>query len=465
MVCNELKNTIQMKYDYIKNELDERSRRHWVAIEAKAIGWGGISVVSVSTGMSHSTIKRGLVEIERSMKTKSKNDRRIRNKGGGRKPLLYHDPTLLRDLDAMIDPTESGDPMPPLRWTCKSIRKLAEELNIQGHKIGRQKVDELLHRLDYSLQGNRKVKEGSSHPDRNAQFEYIYSQVKKFQKRNQPVISIDAKKKENIGDFKNDGQEWHPKGDPEQVRVYDFKDKELGKGIPYGVYDQTANNGWVSVGIDHDTAEFAGATILHWWIQGSKEYPDAKKLLITADESPTDESVGFILGARGPYRSAASFGSELPQDKAGICFPFSPATKRWRSPKGIPADGGGSNSSRSRLWKILLQKLADETNLIISVCHFPPGTSKWNKIEHRMFAFITKNWRGRPPVSHEVMVNLIRNTTTEKGLPIRAALDKDQYLVDRKIGDPELECVNIEKADIHGEWNYKIYPDDNIRNI
>ena len=397
-----------MKYGYIKNELDERSRRHWAAIEAKAIGWGGISVVSVSTGMSHSTIKRGLVEIERSMKPESKNgDRRIRKKGGGRKPLLYHDPTLLEDLDAMVDPTARGDPMSPLRWTCKSTRKLAEELNIQGHKIGRQKVDELLHKLDYSLQGNRKVKEGSSHPDRNAQFEYIYSQVKKFQKRNQPVISIDAKKKENIGDFKNDGQEWHPKGDPEQVRVYDFKDKELGKGIPYGVYDQTANVGWVSVGIDHDTAEFAGATILHWWIQmGSKEYPDAKKLLITAD-------------------------------------------------------GGGSNSSRSRLWKIVLQKLADETNLIISVCHFPPGTSKWNKIEHRMFAFITKNWRGRPLVSHEVMVNLISNTTTEKGLRIRAALDENQYPTGKKVSDQELESVNIKKAVFHGEWNYKISPNEN----
>ncbi len=405
MIPAELGQTIRMKFEAMKTELDERSRRRWAAVEAQAIGWGGISTVSAATGMSSRTIRRGFKELQQPVDQSHKDrDRRVRKPGGGRKPLIDHDPTLLRDLDALVEPTARGDPTTPLRWTCKSTRKLAQELNKQGHRIGRQKVDDLLHMMKYSLQSNRKVKEGSSHPDRNTQFEYINSQVNAFQERNQPVISIDAKKKENIGDFKNNGQEWLPEGTPALVRVYDFVDKELGKGIPYGVYDQTANVGWVSVGIDHDTAEFAEATILQWWQQmGSNEYPNATELLITAD-------------------------------------------------------GGGSNSSRTRLWKIVLQRLADQTDLKISVCHFPPGTSKWNKIEHRMFAFITKNWRGKPLVSHEVMVNLIANTTTEKGLRIRAALDKNRYPTGKKVSDQELESVNIQRADFHGEWNYSISP-------
>lgn len=408
MVRSELEKIIRIKFESLKTDLDERSRRRWAAIEARAIGRGGISVVSASTGMSSQTIRRGLAEIKDPSEQAVRNGvRRIRIPGGGRKPITYHDPTLLQDLDALVDPTARGDPTTPLRWTCKSVRQLEKELHRQGHRIGRQKINDLLHDLKYSLQGNRKVKEGSSHPDRNTQFKYINAQVKAFQQRNQPVISIDAKKKERIGDFKNNGQEWRPKGDPELVRVYDFEDKELGKGIPYGVYDQTANVGWVSVGVDHDTAEFAGATILQWWQQmGSKEYPYATELLITAD-------------------------------------------------------GGGSNSSRTRLWKVVLQRLADQTNLKISVCHFPPGTSKWNKIEHRLFAFITKNWRGKPLVSHEVMVNLIGNTTTEKGLRIHAVLDKNQYPTGKKVSDQEIEGINIQRADFHGEWNYSILPNKN----
>lgn len=402
--------TIHMKYKALENEFDERSRRRWAAIEAQAIGRGGISIVSTATGMSPHTIRRGMAEIKQpTIPSTEGKIRRIRKPGGGRKSLTDHDPTLIPDLDALIEPTTRGDPTSPLRWTCKSTRQLERELRRQGHKVGRQKIDNLLHEMNYSLQSNRKVKEGTSHPDRNAQFEYINAKVKAFQQRNQPVVSVDAKKKELIGDFKNSGQEWCPKGNPELVRVYDFEDKKLGKGIPYGVYDPTANVGWVSVGTDHDTAEFAGATLLQWWRQmGSKEYENATELLITAD-------------------------------------------------------GGGSNSSRSRLWKITLQKLANLTNLKISVCHFPPGTSKWNKIEHSMFSFITKNWRGRPLVSHEVMVNLIANTTTEGGLRICAALDMNQYQKGKKVSDEEFKSVNIQRADFHGEWNYLISPNKNFR--
>jgi Rhodopirellula transposase DDE domain len=410
MVTAELERVIRKKYEAMKPELDERSRRRWAAIEARAIGWGGISAVSAATGMSSRTIRRGLEELKKPVE-QSQNDgaRRVRKPGGGRKRLIDYDPTLIRDLDALVEPSARGDPTNPLRWTCKSTRKLAKELNKQGHKIGRQKVDDLLHMMNYSLQSNSKVKEGSSHPDRNAQFEYINDKVHEFQERNQPVVSVDAKKKENIGDYKNNGREWRPRGDPELVRVYDFVDKELGKGIPYGVYDPTTNMGWVSVGTDHDTAEFAGATILQWWQQmGFREYPDATELLITAD-------------------------------------------------------GGGSNSSRTRLWKIVLQRLANNINLKISVCHFPPGTSKWNKIEHRMFAFITKNWRGKPLASHEVMINLIANTTTEKGLRIRAALDNNKYPTGKKVSDQELNSINISRADFHGEWNYKISPKSGVK--
>jgi hypothetical protein len=310
----------------------------------------------------------------------------------------------MQDLEALVAPVTGGDPQSPLRWTCKSTTKLAAELNSHEHRASARTVYSLLRQLNYSLQSNRKTKESGSHPDRNAQFEHINAKTVAFQQRGQPVISVDAKKKELIGDFKNGGLQWRPKGEPEQVRVHDFVDPQWGKAIPYGVYDVTANQGWVSVGTDHETADFAVETIRRWWRQmGRKLYPTATELLITAD-------------------------------------------------------GGGSNGSRSRLWKVALQRLADETGLRLSVCHFPPGTSKWNKIEHRMFAYITQNWRGRPLVSYEVTVNLIANTTTQKGLKIRAQLDNRKYPTGIKVTDDELAQVQIKKDDFHGEWNYQILP-------
>jgi hypothetical protein len=315
-----------------------------------------------------------------------------------------HDPTLVDALLALVEPTSRGDPEAPLRWTCKSVRQLAAELHRQGHPVGRQKVAALLADLRYSLRANRKTKEGAAHPDRNTQFEYINAQAQAFQHRGQPVISVDTKKKELVGDFKNGGREWRPPGEPEEVRVHDFVDKDLGKAIPYGVYDLSANTGWVSVGCDHDTAEFAVESLRRWWYHmGVAAYPQATELLITAD-------------------------------------------------------GGGSNSSRSRVWKVALQRLADELGLQISVCHFPPGTSKWNKIEHRLFSHISLNWRGRPLTSHEVIVNLIANTTTQQGLTIQAQRDTDQYPIGVTVTDQELATVNLQKAAFHGEWNYAIAP-------
>ena len=395
---------IRGKYEPLKKIMDERTCRIWAAAEAKAIGWGGISMVAVATGLSRTTITTAIKELDQLIKGKKIETKKIRRHGGGRKPLIEKDPTLTQDLEMLLEPATRGDPESPLRWTCKSTRKLAEELKNQNHKIGDRKVAQLLHDLDYSLQSNRKIKEGSSHPDRDAQFKYINTKTKLFQAKGQPVISVDAKKKEHIGDFKNVGKEWRPKGEPEEVQVYDFKDKILGKGIPYGVYDVTGNVGWVSVGKDHDTAEFACETIRRWWRKmGVHNYANATNLLIIAD-------------------------------------------------------GGGSNGRRSRLWKISLQNFADESQLKISVCHLPPGTSKWNKIEHRMFCHITQNWRGKPLVSHEVMVNLIGCTTTRKGLKIRAEMDDNEYQTGIKISDKELEKVNIEKEEFHGEWNYKICP-------
>ena len=315
-----------------------------------------------------------------------------------------HDPTLVDALLALVEPTSRGVPEAPLRWTCKSVRQLAAELHRQGHPVGRQKVAALLADLRYSLRANRKTKEGAAHPDRNAQFEYINAQAQAFQHRGQPVISVDTKKKELVGDFKNGGREWRPPGEPEEVRVHDFVDKDLGKAIPYGVYDLSANTGWVSVGCDHDTAEFAVESLRRWWYHmGVAVYPQATELLITAD-------------------------------------------------------GGGSNSSRSRVWKVALQRLADELGLQISVCHFPPGTSKWNKIEHRLFSHISLNWRGRPLTSHEVIVNLIANTTTQQGLTIQAQRDTDHYPTGVTVTDQELATVNLQKAAFHGEWNYTIAP-------
>lgn len=403
--------SIKNKYEPLRFLLDERARRLWAAGEAKELGWGGISLVAKATGLSRTTITTGIKELNALSEGKAigLEPGKVRRAGGGRKSLEEKDSALIPDLEKLLDPMTRGDPESALRWTCKSAGKLAAELNRMGHKIGGRKVSYLLNQLGYSLQSNRKTKEGGSHKDRNAQFEYINNQTQLFQSRGQPVISVDTKKKELIGDFKNGGREWRRKGNPEHVRVYDFptkEEKESGKckGIPYGVYDVTINQGWVSVGIDHDTSEFACETIRRWWYKmGSSEYKDATKLLIMAD-------------------------------------------------------GGGSNGVRSRLWKVSLQELSNKTGLQISVCHFPPGTSKWNKIEHRMFCHITQNWRGKPLVSHEVMVNLIGSTTTDKGLKIRAELDDNQYETGKKISDEELANTNIKRATFHGEWNYQISP-------
>lgn len=375
-------------------------------MEAKALGRGGQTLVAQAIGMARSTINIGLRELEEQAGTEVT---RIRSPGGGRKRLIDYAPSIKSDLEALVAPTTRGDPESPLRWTCKSTRQLSSALQEKGHKIGKQKVADLLHELGFSLQANRKTMEGSSHPDRDAQFRYINNQVVSFQKRGQPVVSVDTKKKELVGKFKNGGREWQPKGEPEDVDVYDFIDKELGKVSPYGVYDQTANVGWISVGVDHDTAEFAVETIQRWWNKmGSEFYPQATELLITAD-----------------------------------C--------------------GGSNGYRVRLWKVALQDLADKIGLRISVCHFPPGTSKWNKIEHRMFSHISMNWRGKPLTSHEVIVNLISGTTTRQGLKIKAELDTCSYKKGIKVTDVELEKVNLKKADFHGEWNYTIMPKVNCQ--
>ncbi|KJU84479.1 hypothetical protein MBAV_003324 [Candidatus Magnetobacterium bavaricum] len=331
----------------------------------------------------------------------------MRKKGGGRKLLSKKDEDIIIMLDALVEPSSRGDPMSPLRWTCKSTRKLAEELTVKGHPVSHAKVGQLLEGLNYSLQSTRKRMEGTSHPDRDDQSRFIYDKVLEFQKQGQPVISIDTKKKEMVGKFFNSGREYQPKGRPDEVETYDFPSLSDGKGIPYGVYDMTKNSGWVSVGTDHDTAQFAVHTILQWWTQmGQVTYPDAKRLLITAD-------------------------------------------------------GGGSNGARNRLWKLELQGFADKTRIDVVVCHFPPGTSKWNKIEHRMFSHITKNWRGRSLTSHEVIVNLIANTTTDAGLKINAALDAKEYPTGIKVSDKTMETINIEKNDFHGEWNYSIFPTSN----
>lgn len=395
---------IRRKFRMVAVELDERRRRQWAAAEARDTGWGGISLVARATGLSRPTIMAGLKELNLPSKRRAVTGARVRSPGGGRRPLTQSDPGLLEALERLIDPATRGDPMSPLRWTCKSTDKLAEELTRQNHPVSDRTVAMLLKQQGYSLQANRKTREGSSHPDRNAQFEYINRQVRAFQKRQQPVISVDTKKKELVGEFKNAGEEWRPKGQPEKVSVHDFPDKELGKAIPYGVYDLACNEGWVSVGIDHDTAEFACASILRWWNEmGAERFPRARELLITAD-------------------------------------------------------GGGSNSSRNRLWKKSLQWLANELDLPLRVCHFPPGTSKWNKIEHRLFCFITKNWRGRPLTTYEVIVNLIASTTTKMGLVVRAALDARQYETGIKVTDEELQHLRLTPDKFHGEWNYSIKP-------
>ncbi len=382
---------------------NERLRRLFAAMLAQSLGRGGIRTVSEATGVARSTIGRGLRELE-SISGGAEPGNHVRRPGGGRKRATETDPTLLEDLRKLVDPATRGDPESPLLWSSKSTRQLAKTLREQGHKVSHETVRLLLKEMGFTLQGLCKTKEGRQHPDRNAQFEHIAAQVKKFMNENQPVISVDTKKKELVGDFDNQGQEWQPKGEPEQVRAHDFVDKELGKAIPYGVYDVAADEGWVSVGIDHDTAAFAVATIKTWWQQmGSKRYTQAHDLLITAD-------------------------------------------------------GGGSNSSRGKLWKKCLQDLADELGLRIWVCHYPPGTSKWNKIEHRMFSRITQNWRGRPLLSIEVIVSLIANTRLKNGNQVRSAQDSRKYPKGVTVGTSELEEVRLLTQEFHGEWNYVILP-------
>ncbi len=376
--------------------MDERTRRLFAAAESEAIGRGGISAVSAAIGMSRRVVREGKRDLRARVTPPTG---RLRQPGGGRKKMVVEDPSLLVDLERLVEPLTRGDPESPLRWTCKSVRKLAEELQREGHQTSYRLVARLLHGLGYSLQANRKTREGSSHPDRNAQFEHLNGKIQSFQRRGQPVISVDTKKKERIGDFKNNGREWRRKGDPEEVGVHDFGTDRLS---PYGVYDQTRNEGWVSVGVDHDTATFAVESIRRWWRwMGRKAYPEARQLLITAD-------------------------------------------------------AGGSNGARLRLWKVEVQKFADETGLHITVCHFPPGTSKWNKIEHRLFSFISQNWRGQPLRSHEVVVNLIANTKTDQGLKVRAKLDTNKYPSGVKITNQELAAVSLLPDKFHGEWNYTI---------
>lgn len=392
---------IKQRFDTMSPFFNERQRRLFAAAEATSYGEGGIREVAKALGMSESTVRRGVAELEN---PESIEPQRVRRPGGGRKRTVDTDPTLRSDLEKLLESTTRGEPQSPLRWTCKSTHNLANELTAMGHQTSNRMVYELLQEMGYSLQANRKTQEGGSHPDRNKQFEHINEQVQAFQEKGQPVISVDTKKKELVGDFKNAGQEWRPKGDPEHVRVHDFVIPELGKVAPYGVYDIGRNDAWVNVGTDHDTATFAIASIRGWWSSMGKEaYPEATQLLITAD-------------------------------------------------------GGGSNSSRSRLWKRELQNLANETGLSVHVCHFPPGTSKWNKVEHRLFSQITQNWRGKPLTSHDVVVNLIANTSTTKGLKVRCNLDTNRYEKGIKVSDDELAQVNLKRNDFHGEWNYEIAP-------
>ena len=390
------------KFKVLARVLDERTRRLVAAAEAEAIGFGGVTAVARASELSRGTVIRGMAELK--VAPKPARGQRVRRKGAGRKRTIDQDATLKRDLESLVEPVTRGDPESPLRWTCKSVRQLAAELKRMKHKTSHRMVAELLHEMEYSLQANRKTLEGSTHPDRDAQFHHISDKSREFQAARQPVISVDTKKKELVGDFKNNGRELRPKGDPEKVLVHDFVIPELGRAAPYGVYDVAQNAGWVSVGVDHDTAAFAAQSIRRWWeSMGEQAYPEASKLLITADS-------------------------------------------------------GGSNGARVRLWKTELQKLADDTGLEISVCHLPPGTSKWNKIEHRLFSFISQNWRGKPLVSHQVIVNLIAATTTRTGLRVRAELDPGKYPKGVKISDKEIAAIRLERDPFHGEWNYTILP-------
>jgi len=388
------------KLAMILPHLNEKQRRLMLAVEARTLGRGGITRVARASGVSRPTIRKAMQELT----GPSTDPSRVRKVGGGRKRTSERDPGVIPTLEALVDPDTRGDPMSPLRWTCKSTRQLARALTDQGHPVSQNVVAGLLHDLGYSLQAPAKRLEGSQHPDRDGQFSYLNEQVKAFLAQGSPVVSVDAKKKELVGPFKNGGREWQPKGDPESVRVHDFLDHELGKAIPYGIYDVGQNTGWVTVGTDHDTASFAVATLRRWWdAVGSQLYPSAKRLLISADS-------------------------------------------------------GGSNGYRVRLWKAELQRFADATGLEVTVCHLPPGTSKWNKIEHRLFSYITMNWRGRALISHEVILELIGATTTQTGLQVHAELDRSEYPTHVKVSDDDLASVHLSPHDFHGEWNYTIAP-------
>ena len=400
----DIKAAIRDRYQSLEWTLDERLRRIYAAAEAKVLGHGGVALVWEATGVARGSIQQGLKELAQRAEAPEVSSRRIRRAGGGRKASVKDDAKLLAALESVVEPVTRGDPESPLRWTCKSLRQLESELRAQGYVVSHTSIGGLLKKLGYSLQGNRKTLEGTDHPDRNAQFEFINALAEEAMRNGQPVISVDTKKKELVGQYKNGGKEWRPQGEPEQVNVYDFVNKELGRANPYGVYDLANNTGWVSVGTDHDTASFAVSTIRRWWFaMGEDLYPDARELMIMAD-------------------------------------------------------GGGSNGSRVRLWKLELQKLADELGIPIRVSHFPPGTSKWNKIEHRLFSYISMNWRGKPLVSHETIVNLIAATTTRKGLKVRAELDSNLYQKGIKISDEEFAAIRISRDEFHGEWNYSIAP-------
>jgi len=394
---------IESKYHGLGDELSEFTRRRWAAVEAASLGRGGISVVSAATGLAHSTIRRGLRELNSGQTPPAGRERR---QGAGRKRIESIDPAIKLSLERLVEPESRGDPQSPLRWTCKSTRRLAKELTAQGHAVGATTVRHLLRAAGYSLQANRKTREGQAHPDRDAQFRYINRRVQAQQRQGQAAISVDTKKKEPLGKMKNPGREWRPKGKAREVDVHDFPDPRKGKAVPYGVYDLSHNEAWVSVGVSSDTAEFAVETIRAWWKRlGRHRHPQGRRLLITADS-------------------------------------------------------GGSNSCRNRLWKVALQRLSAETGLEIEVCHFPPGTSKWNKIEHRLFCHVTRNWRGRPLETYEIVVNLIGSTTTESGLTVHAELDAGKYEKGRKVTDEEFAVVNIRPSRFHGEWNYVIRPND-----
>lgn len=392
---------IRLKYDALVEDLDERGRRRWAATEAIALGRGGIVAVATATGMSDRTVKNGIAELRQSKPLSSGRQRRH---GGGRKSLEHHTKDLRKAVERLVEPTERGDPQSPLRWTCKSLSNLQAELNAAGYDVGRTKIARILKELGYSLQGNRKTREGNDHPDRDAQFQHIATRVKAYRHGGRPAVSVDTKKKEVLGNKANGGREYRPKGKPVEVDTHDFPDKALGKAVPYGVYDITENEALVSVGVSSDTAEFAVEAIRRWWSElGQERYGRPKRLLITAD-------------------------------------------------------AGGSNGHRNRLWKLELQSLANETGMKIEVCHYPPGTSKWNKIEHRLFCHITRNWRGVPLESHQVVVNLVSSTRTDEGLEVHCWLDAGEYKTGRKVTDAEMQSVRIKRNDFHGDWNYEIQP-------